>query len=84
MATTMPSSIQKGDKVRLKDHFIAKKYLLNEEHVFTVKSIDRVGGSPRLYVPHPLWPGELTMLWARDCVLAWGRSSKERREALGY
>jgi len=83
MANQMPSRICKGDKVRLKDYSTAKKYGTDENHVFDVALVDKVGATPRLYVPHPARPNELTLLWARDCVLAWGKSSKERREALG-
>lgn len=83
MADQMPSRICKNDKVRLKDRSTASKYGMSDEHVFTVENVDKVAGSPRLYVPHPKWPQELTMLWARDCVLAWPKNSKERKEALG-
>lgn len=83
MATNMPVAICKGDRVRLKDHSTASKYGMTAETVFDVALCEKVGGSRRLYVPHPKWPKEHTMLWARDCVLAWGRSSAERRKALG-
>ena len=82
MANNMPDRILKHDKVRLKDRATATKYGFNEDHVFAVNSVDSVSGSPRLYVKHPDGIG-LAMLWARDCVLAWTRNSKERREALG-
>jgi hypothetical protein len=83
MSTQMPARICKGDKVRIKEQTKAKVYGVDNDRVFTVSLIDKVGGSPRLYVEHPARPGEPFMVWARDVVLAWGKSSQERREALG-
>ena len=85
MANQMPSRICKRDKVRLKDAATAKKYGLNEDAVFDVEMTDKIGSTPRLYVKHPRdVDGELMLLWARDCVLAWGKASAERKKALGY
>jgi hypothetical protein len=83
MANNMPSRICRGDKVRLKDRATASKYGLNEDHVFVVQMVDKIAGSPRLYIPHPFRAGEPALLWARDCVLAWPRNCAERIKALG-
>lgn len=72
------------DKVRIKDATKAKMYGTTDERVFTVFLVDYIGATPRLYVDHPSHSNETTMLWARDCVLAWSKNCKERKEALGY
>lgn len=84
MASQMPSRICRGDKVRIKSDQ-ARKYGFYPEDIFVVASIDKIGGSPRLYVNQESKPERgLDLLWGRDCELAWGKASLERKKALGY
>lgn len=83
--TKMPTRIMKGDKVRIDDIANVKKYRALDTDVFVVVSIDKIGGSPRLYVKREGATStfDVMMLWARDCKLAWPKSCPERRKALG-
>lgn len=83
MATQMPSRICKGDKVRLKED-VARKYGHYPEDVFVVHTVEKVCGRPRIYCEYIGKPERgVELLWANDCQLAWGKSSAERRKALG-
>lgn len=85
MANQMPTRIMKGDKVRIDGIANLHKYRALGTDVFVVMSIDKICGSPRLYVEREgrAVADGVMMLWARDCKLAWSRSCPERREALG-
>lgn len=84
--TKMPTRIMKGDKVRIDGIANIKKYRALDTDVFVVVSIDKIGGSPRLYVERDGATAQdgVAMLWARDCKLAWPKSCPERKKALGY
>lgn len=77
----MPRTILVGDRIRLNEKKWSPYLFQYGDHlrdkVWTVTTIDRVGGGKRLYVE-----GTPSAIFHKDAVLAYGQQSKTRREQL--